>query len=172
MSVTLLCQGLSFPCSFVFAFSIKMDEHFAEMLSDSYGRDTPSRHHHHHDNNGGEHVKNGDYSDSSLHAGRKAQTVGSPNGRRHGHDRLGARSVGMELTDGPIDWAKFKAWLKAFLEKEGERIWRLKGVLWTSVPDRGSGNGRTTTWGWEAGRRTVLQVNVYFMPGFLAWLCA
>lgn len=58
----------------------------------------------------------------------------------------------MELTDGPIDWVKFKRWLQKFLEEEKERIWRLKGVLWTIA------SGTTTPWGSGAGSRTVVQV--------------
>ena len=62
----------------------------------------------------------------------------------------------MELDAGPIDWAKFKSWLKNFLEREGELIWRLKGVLWTSAP--GQSGGAAGTWSLGAGKRTVVQV--------------
>lgn len=90
-------------------------------------------------------------------SGDPKSTHGKHDGERHGHTRLGAQSVGVELTEGPIDWVKFTTWLKAFLEKEGEElIWRLKGVLWTTAA--GGGSGATATRGWSSGRRTVVQV--------------
>lgn len=120
-------------------FTLKMDQHFADILKDSDLVGVAHSHQHH-----------GDGDKDTERDGK-----GSPNApdtRTHGHDRLGARSVGVELTDGPIDWVKFKQWLKDFLEEEKERIWRLKGVLWTIA------SGATTPWGTGAGSRTVVQV--------------
>ena len=135
----------------------QMDQHFADILADrerSTGpkkdvdgnkHDDPHHHHHHHEAEGGAPKRGG------AQAGHGQQ-------HRHGHDRLGAQSVGVELAEGPIDWTRFTSWLKSFLEKEGdELIWRLKGVLWTSAAP-GHGSGAATTWGWGAGRRTVVQV--------------
>lgn len=68
-------------------------------------------------------------------------------GHAHAHDRLGARSVGLELSKAPVDWLKFKLWMKDMLEKEGDRIWRMKGVLWTTTSGRD-----------YHGTRTVVQV--------------
>lgn len=119
-----------------------MNQHFAEMLAD---RPAGAGNH-----DGAEH----------LHV---AGGVGTSS-YQHGHDRMRVQSVGIELDVRPIDWAKFKSWLKGFLEKEGELIWRLKGVLWTAVP--GKSGGASATWGWGAGKRTVVQVGQY--PGGLA----
>ncbi|CAM9831150.1 unnamed protein product, partial [Sphacelaria rigidula] len=118
--------------------ALEMDQHFADILKDSDLVGVAHSHQHH-----------GDGDKDTERDGK-----GSPNApdtRTHGHDRLGARSVGVELTDGPIDWVKFKQWLKDFLEEEKERIWRLKGVLWTIA------SGATTPWGTGAGSRTVVQ---------------
>lgn len=114
-----------------------MDQHFAGMLAD---RPAEAGNH-----DGGEH----------LHVAGG----GGASSRQHGHDRMRARSVGIELDVSPIDWAKFKSWLKGFLEKEGELIWRLKGVLWTAIP--GKSGSSSATWGWGAGKRTVVQVEQY-----------
>lgn len=123
--------------STLISWQCQMDQHFAEMLAD---RPAEAGNHH-----GGEH----------LHvAGGEGASA-----RQHGHDRMRVRSVGIELDVNPIDWAKFKSWLKGFLEKEGELIWRLKGVLWTAVP--GKSGGALGTWGWGAGKRTVVQVGQY-----------
>lgn len=119
-----------------------MDQHFAEMLADS-----PKGTKKHENHDGKAHEHNG-----------KDHRHGDASNNRHGHERLGAQSVGVELDKEPIDWVKFTSWLKGFLEKEGEVIWRLKGVLWTTAPDRRK--GAVTTWGWGAGRRTVVQVRV------------
>lgn len=133
----------------------QMDQHFADILADrERSNNDPKKHgdhdddHHHH--NGAE---GGAPKREAGETGRHDQQQ-----HRHGHDRLGAQSVGVELAEGPIDWAKFTSWLKSFLEKEGdELIWRLKGVLWTTAAP-GHGSGAATTWGWGAGRRTVVQV--------------
>lgn len=143
-----------------------MDQHFAEMLSDSKTGDAITHDHDHKDSNE-EHMHG--YSDRSTistaddHKVKHAAGVSGTPVRRHGHDRLGARSVGLDLAEGPIDWGKFKTWLKGFLEEEGERIWRLKGVLWTTSASVGHGGhargGTTTAWGSHgAGSRTVVQV--------------
>lgn len=115
-----------------------MDQHFAEMLAD---RPTDKE-------------TQGD-GKRHEHEGKGHADVVSA--QPHGHDRLGAQSVGVEWAEGPIEWAKFMSWLTGFLEKEGDLIWRMKGVLWTTVPP-GHGSGATTSWGWGAGRRTVVQV--------------
>lgn len=128
-----------------------MDQQFADILADRNKNEgaKKSDHHRHH---GSHHEIEG-----------KAVTGGGGEteeraAHAHGHDRLGAQSVGVELAEGPIDWAKFTSWLKTLLEKEGEElIWRLKGVLWTTAAP-GHGGGAATTWGWGAGRRTVVQV--------------
>lgn len=135
------------------ATSIKMDRHFADMLTDADRTGVP-QHHHDHDHATEQHPNGNPHDGRGVH-GKGDTTKSWP----HGHDRLGARSVGIELTDGPIDWVKFKEWLKGFLEGEQERIWRLKGVLWTSARGSGaSGYGTTTAWGWGAGSRAVVQV--------------
>eukprot|EP00752_Nemacystus_decipiens_P007212 g6455.t1 len=136
--------------------ALEMDQHFADILADreesngpkDIGNHGDDKHHHHdHHNNKAE--------GGALRRGDEG--TGHDQRHRHGHDRLGAQSVGVELAEGPIDWAKFTSWLKSFLEKEGdELIWRLKGVLWTTAaPAHGGRAG--TTWGWGAGRRTVVQ---------------
>ena len=119
----------------------QMDQHFAEMLADRPAEMDKK------DNreDGGRHLHN-----------VKRHGEDGVSARQHGHDRMGAQSVGMELDAGPIDWAKFKSWLKNFLEREGELIWRLKGVLWTSAP--GQSGGAAGTWSLGAGKRTVVQV--------------
>ncbi|CAN0551875.1 unnamed protein product [Ectocarpus sp. 12 AP-2014] len=127
-----------------------MDKHFADILADKKNNSNKHDGHHHH----GEAKAN-----TPPHGGaeKSASVATSSPGRehRHAHDRLGAQSVGVEVAEGPIDWARFTSWLKGFLEKEGEElIWRLKGVLWTTAA---SGSGAATTWGWGAGRRTVVQ---------------
>lgn len=127
-----------------------MDQHFADILADRERNNGPKKHgdhhHHHHNEAEGSALKN------------KGGQAGHDQQHRHAHDRLGAQSVGVELAEGPIDWAKFTSWLKSFLEKEGdELIWRLKGVLWTTAAP-GHGSGPAMTWGWGAGRRTVVQV--------------
>lgn len=129
----------------------QMDQQFADILADRARCTDPDKygdrekHQHHNDAEGGALKRGG------------GQT-GREQDHRHGHDRLGAQSVGIELAEGPIDWAMFTSWLKSFLEKEGEElIWRLKGVLWTTAAP-GHGSGAATTWGWGAGRRTVIQV--------------
>ncbi|CAB1117394.1 unnamed protein product [Ectocarpus sp. CCAP 1310/34] len=130
--------------------ALEMDKHFADILADKKNNsDKHDRRHHH-----GEAKAN-----TPPHGGaeKSASAATSSRGRehRHAHDRLGAQSVGVEVAERPIDWAKFTSWLKGFLEKEGEElIWRLKGVLWTTAA---SGSGAATTWGWGAGRRTVVQ---------------
>lgn len=135
------------------AISIKMDRHFADVLMDSDSTVAP-QHSHRHGNATELDPKDSSHDDIGGH-----ETGDTAKGRQHEHDRLGATSVGIELTDGPIDWVKFKKWLKGFLEEEQERIWRLKGVLWTSTPGSGaSGYSTTTAWGWGAGSRTVVQV--------------
>ena len=138
----------------LFALALKMDQQFAEILADrppdASKRDIDTRGHGHGEEALESHGSNGGIT--------KARAEAAPGGGHvHGHDRLGAQSVGVELSDRPIDWAKFTAWLKGFLEKEGDFIWRFKGVLWTSAP--GSGGG-SKTWGWGAGRRTVVQVSL------------
>lgn len=141
-----------------------MDQQFAEILADDARKHDGDKNNDDHldhqhrseiegeklDGGYGEAEKKGDVTPSGRH--------GQQHRHRHGHDRLGAQSVGVELAEGPIDWGKFTAWLKGFLEKEGEElIWRLKGVLWTTTAP-GQGSGAATTWGWGAGRRTVVQV--------------
>ncbi|CAM9882120.1 unnamed protein product [Ascophyllum nodosum] len=120
--------------------ALEMDQHFAEMLADRPAEMDKK------DNreDGGRHLHN-----------VKRHGEDGVSARQHGHDRMGAQSVGMELDAGPIDWAKFKSWLKNFLEREGELIWRLKGVLWTSAP--GQSGGAAGTWSLGAGKRTVVQ---------------
>lgn len=137
-----------------------MDQHFAEILSDR-PPDTPNHknnnddnHHHGHDSDHGHGEATPEPHGSSNSNGQATKAKAVSSGHVHGHDRLGAQSVGVELSDRPIDWAKFTAWLKGFLEKEGDLIWRLKGVLWTSTPGYGDSSKST---GWGAGR-TVVQV--------------
>lgn len=137
-----------------------MDQQFAEILADrppdaSKGdNDTRSDTRHDHPSQGhGEEAHEPHGNDGETTQATAETAPGG--GHVHGHDRLGAQSVGVELSDRPIDWAKFTAWLKGFLEKEGDLIWRLKGVLWTSAP---GGGGSSKAWGWGAGRRTVVQV--------------
>ncbi|CAM9909711.1 unnamed protein product [Ectocarpus fasciculatus] len=139
-----------------------MDKHFADILadkknnSDNHGDDDD--HHDHHHGHGEAKANTPPHGGGEKStAAAAAAAVAAPPGRahRHAHDRLGAQSVGVEVAEGPIDWAKFTSWLKSFLEKEGEElIWRLKGVLWTTAT---TGSGAATTWGWGAGRRTVVQ---------------
>ncbi|CAM9600127.1 unnamed protein product [Scytosiphon promiscuus] len=134
--------------------ALEMDQHFADVLADRKRNEEggSSTHHSHQGSSHGSHRRNG-----SVEAAAVAPPLSH---RRHGHDRLGAQSVGVELAERPIDWAKFTSWLKSFLEKEGEElIWRMKGVLWTAAaPGQGHGSsGAATTWGWGAGRRTVVQ---------------
>ena len=145
---------LAAPSSFAECF--KMDQQFAEILADRPAA-TPK----HEDENDDRHG-HGQDEETQEPQGSNRQTTGrakaAPGGHVHGHDRLGAQSVGVELSDRPIDWAKFTVWLKGFLEKEGDVIWRLKGVLWTSTPGNRGSNKSAPTWGWGAGRRTVVQV--------------
>lgn len=121
-------------------FRFKMDQQFADMLADRPA-DSKKRDHHH--------------GKEQKHGGKK-HVEDAALGHPHEHERLGAQSVGVELAEGPIDWAKFTSWLKGFLEKEGELIWRLKGVLWTTAP--GGEYSSTPAWGLGSGKRTVVQV--------------
>lgn len=130
-----------------------MDQHFADILADREGSNGPKKH----GERGDYQLQHHDEVEGSALKRGGGQT-GHDKQHRHGHDRLGAQSVGVELAEGPIDWVKFTSWLKSFLEKEGDEIvWRLKGVLWTTAAP-GHGSGAATTWGWGAGRRTVVQV--------------
>lgn len=155
-----------------------MDQHFADVLADRerHNEDDSSTHHNHKGNSNHQQHQSDDVEAAALDresevtekntpitktTAEAAVAAPRPSHRRHGHDRLGAQSVGVELAERPIDWGKFTSWLKSFLEKEGEElIWRMKGVLWTAAaPGQGhGGSGATTTWGWGAGRRTVVQV--------------
>ncbi|CAN0439688.1 unnamed protein product, partial [Ectocarpus sp. 8 AP-2014] len=109
--------------------------------------------HHHHHRHGEAKANTPPHGGAEKSAAAAASSPGREH--RHAHDRLGVQSVGVEVAEGPIDWTKFTSWLKGFLEKEGEElIWRLKGVLWTTAAN---GSGAATTWGWGAGRRTVVQ---------------
>ncbi|CAN0388667.1 unnamed protein product [Ectocarpus sp. 12 AP-2014] len=131
-----------------------MDKHFADILADKKNNSNKHDGHHHYRRHGDAKASTPPHGGAEKSA---AAAAASSSGRehRHAHDRLGAQSVGVEVAEGPIDWAKFTSWLKGFLEKEGEElIWRLKGVLWTTAA---SGSGAATTWGWGAGRRTVVQ---------------
>ncbi|CAM9829626.1 unnamed protein product, partial [Discosporangium mesarthrocarpum] len=69
-------------------------------------------------------------------------------GHLHSHELIGASSVGVEEDRGPIEWGVFKTWLEGFLEKEGERVWRLKGMLWI-------------TGGREGGARMMVVQGIY-----------
>ncbi|CAM9429909.1 unnamed protein product, partial [Hapterophycus canaliculatus] len=144
--------------------ALEMDQHFADVLADRKRNDGDNSATHHNRQGNGHHQQHQDggaEATAAVSSSTTSATVApSPSRRRHGHDRLGAQSVGVELAERPIDWAKFTSWLKSFLEKEGEElIWRMKGVLWTAAaPGQGhGGSGSATTWGWGAGRRTVVQ---------------
>lgn len=84
-----------------------MDKHFADILADKEKNSDKHDGHYHH----GEAKAN-----TPPHGGaeKSASAATSSPGRehRHAHDRLGAQSVGVEVAEGPIDWAKFTSWLK------------------------------------------------------------
>ncbi|CAM9166451.1 unnamed protein product [Ectocarpus sp. 6 AP-2014] len=133
--------------------ALEMDKHFADILADKKKNSDKHDSHHHHHRHGEAKANTPPHGGGEKSAAAAASSPGRDH--RHAHDRLGAQSVGVEVAEGPIDWTKFTSWLKGFLEKEGEElIWRLKGVLWTTAA---SGSGAATTWGWGAGRRTVVQ---------------
>lgn len=137
-----------------------MDQQFADILADSKRINDPKRHGGDHHDDDHHHQHHGQVEGGALKRVGGGQTGSDQQQHQHGHDRLGAQSVGVELAEAPIDWAKFTSWLKSFLDKEGEElIWRLKGVLWTTAaPGHGGSGYAATTWGWGAGRRTVVQV--------------
>jgi G3E family GTPase len=55
---------------------------------------------------------------------------------QHLHHKLGYRTVGLELLETPVDWAKLNIWLQKVCEKHSAQLCRFKAVLWCVHQDR------------------------------------
>lgn len=89
----------------------QMDKHFADILADKKNSNSNKQQHRHGEADAKTPPHEGGGEKSTAAA---AAVAAAPPGRehRHAHDRLGAQSVGVEVAEGPIDWAKFTSWLK------------------------------------------------------------
>lgn len=55
----------------------------------------------------------------------------------HHHDAVDARIRSVAITvDGPVDWTAFGVWLTMLLNRHGDRIFRVKGILNVAGEDR------------------------------------
>lgn len=139
-----------------------MDRHFADMLKDEERQERRGS---------GSRPDSGHSDGRVFLKGSEAAVVEVGGTYKHAHARLGAQSVGIELVDGPLDWLRFTAWLRELLRDEAERVWRLKGILWTTGgAQRGLIAGRVSADGPRSYKRTVVQVRRTFHR--LTWLDA